>query len=298
MRSPEQVVRSLAPGIGRLSAITFSPDGRRLAVTGEDAPAPILVEVTTGTVEQQMTGRNAGRICSVRFAPNGQRLAAGSSHPEGHATVWDTTTSRPIVDLRRPGDSDVTVAWSPDGRMLATAGGDGTVAVWRASDWKRVATLHADTSFAATVAFSPDGSLLAASGQDARAVELWDVATWKLEGRLPHPIFTASVAFDPRGRTLATAAFDAKLRLWDIASRRQIGPALPGPECDGCGRTVAGFDPSGTHLVALSANDTGHLWDTDPPLWSRRACAVAGRSLTRDEWRELLPGRIYHPACQ
>jgi hypothetical protein len=49
---------------------------------------------------------------------------------------------------------------------------------------------------------------------------------------------------------------------------------------------------------ALYPNSAGNLWDTDPALWKQRACTVAGRTLTRDEWRELLPGRSYRPACQ
>jgi WD40 repeat protein len=180
--------------------------------------------------------------------------------------------------------------------MLAAAGAGGEVAVWRTSDWKLLATLQADTSWASAVTFSPDGSLLAASGLDARAVTLWDVRTWKPEGTLSDPAYVASIAFDARGRTLAIADIDDSVRLWDVGSLRQIGPPLPGPQCGQCLNT-AEFDPSGTHLAALYANGTGLVWDIDPELWKERACVVAGRTLTLDEWRELLPDRSYEPAC-
>ncbi len=109
------------------------------------------------------------------------------------------------------------------------------------------------------------------------------------------------MAFDPHSKTLATVGDDNKVRLWDLASMRQIGPALPEPQV-ACPVVfcvnVVEFDPSGNHLVALYQTGAAIVWDVDPNLWERRACAVAGRPLTREEWRELLPGRRYQPACQ
>ena len=296
LRSPTQVRRSLSPGIGRISALAFDPDGQLLAVAGEGTTNPVLVDVAAGTIAQHLAGQQLPGVCSIRFDQSGQRIAAGSSDPDPHALIWNASTGRVIRDLPRPGDSEVAVAWSPDATMLAAAGAGGEVAVWRTSDWKLLATLRADTSWASAVTFSPDGSVLAASGLDARAVTLWDVRTWKPEGTLPDPAFVASIAFDARMRTLATSDLDDSIRLWDIASRRQVGPPLPGPQCGQCLNT-AEFDPSGTHLLALYANGTGLVWDIDPELWKERACVVAGRTLTLDEWRELLPDRSYEPAC-
>jgi WD40 repeat protein len=113
-------------------------------------------------------------------------------------------------------------------------------------------------------------------------------------GRLPHPTILASLAFDPDGKTLATATIHGTARLWDIASRRQIGLALPGPSVS----ANVGFDPNGTHVVTLYEDGTGVMWDVDPDHWKQRACSVAGRSLTREEWAELLPERGHQPACQ
>jgi hypothetical protein len=85
---------------------------------------------------------------------------------------------------------------------------------------------------------------------------------------------------------------------------RQIGPALPEPEhhvtgvpCDFC-FNVTEFDPSGSHLIALYQSGVGIVWDVDPKLWERRACTVAGRTLTLEEWKELLPARSYQPTCR
>jgi WD40 repeat protein len=194
------------------------------------------------------------------------------------------------------------VAWSPDGTTLATDGGHGKVILWRAAGWAQIVTLRVDQLLVSSVAFSPDGSLLAATGLVNRAITLWDVATHKLVGRLPHPAIITTVSFNPHGKTLATSTGD--LRLWDLTSMRQIGPALPEPEqhatnlaCDFCWNVVE-FDPSGTHLFALYQTGAGIVWDVDPKLWEQRACAVVGRPLTRQEWTELLPGQRYRPACQ
>jgi hypothetical protein len=59
-----------------------------------------------------------------------------------------------------------------------------------------------------------------------------------------------------------------------------------------------GFDPNGSQLVAVYGDGTGLVWDVDPDHWKQRACSVASRSLSREEWEELLPERRYQPACR
>jgi WD40 repeat protein/DNA-binding SARP family transcriptional activator/energy-coupling factor transporter ATP-binding protein EcfA2 len=304
--SPETVRRSLTPRLGPISAVAFSPDGKRLAVGGEHTPTPLVLDVASGAVVQKLTGgspEGGAYPVSLRFDPTGRRLVAGltGSPHIPRAIVWDTATGKPIANLPMPGPDDVAVAWSPDGKTVATAGGQGTVILWRAADWARIATLKVDPLAVLSVAFSPDSSVIAAQGLANRSITLLDVTTHKLVGRLPHPNIVHSVAFNPHGKTLATVD-DNKVRLWDLASMRQIGPALPGPEQPVCPVpfcfNLVEFDHSGNHLIALYPSGTGIVWDVDPRLWEQRACAVAGRSLTREEWQELLPSRRYQPACQ
>jgi WD40 repeat protein len=304
--APQKVLRSLAPGIGEISGLAFSPDGTRLAVGSSDAPAPVLVDVASGKVLLRMTGdRHPGGIGTIRFDPTGRgRLVTGGlgGSREQEDIVWDTATGKPIMDLPMPGSGDVSVDWSRDGSTVATAGPKGKAILWRAADGTRLATLPVDKLYISSVAFSPDGSVLASTGLVNRAITLWDVATHKLMGRLPHPAIIDSVAFDPHGKTLATSS--GSLRLWDLASMRQIGAALPEPElhptklvCDPC-FSLTGFVPTGNQLIADYASGVGIVWDVDPKLWERRACAVVGRPLTEEEWKELLPTRSYQPACR
>jgi WD40 repeat protein len=93
---------------------------------------------------------------------------------------------------------------------------------------------------------------------------------------------------------LVTAGTDGQTRLWDRASRRPIGAALPGPENL---NAVAFFALDGTHVFAAFSNGRGYRWDVRPRSWERQACRVAGRRLSRAEWYDALPGRSYAPAC-
>jgi WD40 repeat protein len=216
------------------------------------------------------------------------------------AIVWDTRTGRPIRHLRDPTTSDqetVAVRWSPDGSIVATGGGQGKVILWRAADWRRLAALPADSSWVWCLAFSRDGSLLAADGAGGRSATVWNVASRKLVARLPHSLILGSVAIDPGDKLLATSAADGKVRLWDIASQRQIGVAFPGAE-NGSGINVSAFGPSGKRLIAVYDTGTAFVWDINPDRWKEQACAVVGRPLSPEEWKKLLPDRRYQPACQ
>jgi WD40 repeat protein len=274
--------------------MAFGLDGKRLAVGGERAnSAPVLVDVASDKVTRPMTGGHDGGFDTVAFDPSGQHLLTAGG--DRRAIVWDVKTGKQLLALRHPGDDNnnqTAAAWSPDGTMVATAGGNGLVAVWHLPDGKQLATFQADPLWVSSVAFSPTGSLIAAGGSASHQATLWDVNTRKLVGRLPHPTIVTSVTF--AGSNTLTSSAQGTVRLWDVASRHQIGLALPGPPAFG----RVGFDPKGNQLVAVYDNGTGLVWDVDPDHWKQRACSVASRSLSREEWEELLPERSYQPACR
>ena len=105
---------------------------------------------------------------------------------------------------------------------------------------------------------------------------------------------SSSVDVSPDDRTLVTASADGQVRLFDVATRRPIGTALPGPEHVSA---VARFTPDGAHVYVVFANGRGYRWDVRPASWHRQACTVAGRRLSRAEWHDALPDRSYAPAC-
>jgi WD40 repeat protein len=133
-------------------------------------------------------------------------------------------------------------------------------------------------------------------GDDQGRVWLYDTRTWRPRGRplVAHTGAVVTVNLSPDGQTLATTSDDGTTRLWDVTSGRPIGTALPGlAQHD----VAAAFIDGGRRLVTLHDNGRGYLWDIQPRSWARRACAVAGRTLTRAEWNDALPERTYAPAC-
>jgi WD40 repeat protein len=171
---------------------------------------------------------------------------------------------------------------------------NGTVVLTRVPDGTLLITLDAGGPNTGALVFSPDGKTLAAAGFDGR-VRLFDPRTgaartaWAAGGG-----GVVSMSFNLDGSILATAGSDGTTTLWDSSSAKRIGAPLTGPPSP----AVAAFDPTGHTLATAFQDGTVLLWDVNPTSWLKRACAVAGRRLTQQEWRDLLPGRPYQPSCR
>jgi len=119
------------------------------------------------------------------------------------------------------------IAWSPDGRMLASPSEDKTIRLWDAETGECLRMLEGHEDQVYSVAFDPTGRTLA-SGSGDKTVKLWEPASGKLRRTLKgHQSAIWSVGFDPAGRTLASGGSDGTVNLWDLASgevHRTLGP--------------------------------------------------------------------------
>jgi WD40 repeat protein/DNA-binding SARP family transcriptional activator len=301
-------VRGSIPVARRPWWVAFSPNGSRLAVTlqGPTAPAPGAAPGGTVALYEVKTRRLLARRAvpyawGFEFDPSGKTIAVARedgrvSFLDGHSLA---ATGKPIVQPQRPlanGDyAHTDVDWSPDGRLLAVTYWDaGRIAVFDTTAGKLVADLP-QKPHAFQAAFASHGSLLVTGGN--RGIpSFWDTRTWKLVARPAqgHGSAIIGMSVDPGGRTLATAGNDdGDVLLWDVASHRQIGTALIG---NGPYPYVF-YSQDGRRLLAISPVGPITLWDVDPESWKRRACSVAGRNLSRDEWRDFVGDRPYHATC-
>jgi WD40 repeat protein len=149
------------------------------------------------------------------------------------------------------------VAFSPDGKTIASAGKDNSVKLWDAATGKEITTLNGHSEWVNSVAFSPDGNTIASASRD-NSVKLWDVATRKPISTLKeHSKWVNSVAFSPDGQIIASASSDKSVKLWGMARGKSISTL------NGHSDAIWGvaFSPDGKTIASASDDKTVKLWD-------------------------------------
>ena len=148
------------------------------------------------------------------------------------------------------------VAFSPDGKVLATGDFGGTARLWNLATGRQIASLPAGPGAVGSMAFSPDGKMLATG--EYKTARLWNVATGRQIASLPAGSDAVnSVAFSPDGKTLATGDDDGTVRLWNVATRRQFASFRASSHYLG---SVA-FSPDGKVLATGDFGGTARLWN-------------------------------------
>jgi len=277
------------PVHGGAEAITVAPDGRTAAFGTSDGSVG-FADLRTGRPLGAPAPTHVGQVSDLAFSADAHWLATTGGSV---LRLWDARARRPVASFQGVVGTATSLAINPDGRMLLVA--DGRSGSSGALDELVIPSLGLVRQVVGPpviqMAFSRDGKILFSADRTGR-VRLLDARTLQPIGA-PLLANASRFAIDPSDRLLATSSYAGAVQLWDVRSGVQEG-ALPGA---GGAPAQLAFVAGGGALVTLATDGSGTLWDVRPESWARRACAIAGRPLTVQEWRLALPELPYSPAC-
>ncbi|MDE2927861.1 MAG: hypothetical protein OXT71_15810 [Acidobacteriota bacterium] len=243
-----------------VASLAFHPQGTMVAAGSYEE---IRLLRPGGGVDARLTGL-AETVRSVAFSRDGSRLASGAGMPSrfGEIKIWDPATRQLVRSWEGHTDCIYSVAFSPDGSVLATAGYDRLVKLWEVTTGREIRTISGHVDAVYSLAFNASGDRLASASAD-RTVKVWDVASGR---QLGTPLSGATaelfaMAFYPGGRRIAAAGMDKMIRIWDLGEEGGILAVSvfshDGPVVD------LSLTPDGNTLISAGADGRVKFWDAD-----------------------------------
>jgi len=252
---------SLAYAVDPLFA--FSPDGASLMayVVADFVPQVTIWNLATGTVDLKIA---AGQVIALAYDRTGARIATAVSEGNGYVVkIWDATTGVLLTSFDCL-DKVVSLDFSPDGELLATAGGS-TPRVWEISSKNLVRSMVGHGGRVNSVQFSPDGSMVL-SGSDDRTAIIWNALSGTelltLKGHIDR-VYAAS--FSPDGTRILTTSADGTAKIWDSGDGALM-QTLTGHTSLVFGGVWSHF---GDRVMTGSGDQTARIWDLAPGALQR-----------------------------
>jgi WD40 repeat protein len=277
-----------------VQTLAAHPDGKHIASGGQDGSVLLwYLGDRNSDAKHELIGRHDGPVGDLDFSRDGRHLVSGGFDDILRFWTIDTADRRPGRSPIDAGQDVYAVEFDHSDSHVAAATEDGSVLIWRLiadGATGRVVGTHLLQSDGMTgLSFGPQDRFLVSSSLEQ--TQLWGLKPG--EPRVRAPIAGSFAVLSPTGELVAVVTDSDEIQLVDVGAWRVFDAPL-GEQKDVV--YAMAFSPDGRHLASAAKGDLV-LWDVDIKSWRERACAIARRNLTLEEWELYLGNLPYRISC-